>query len=759
MPVCPGATMRGMSLRTLALCVMLGPLVAQDPPLRTAFAPQGRVPLPRPEHPRPLLVREKWTSLNGQWSFARGERGGLAETILVPFAPECALSGLFAQQELIERCRYRRTFTVPRAWKGLRVLLHFEAVDWEAKVRVDGNAVGEHRGGYDAFAFDVTDALGAAEEHVLEVDVFDPADPAKGGFQPRGKQLGSHGIWYTRTTGIWRSVWLEAVSIPSIERMRVRTSHAGELEIAPEIRARGHLLPGHELLVRISGSGKDGRPVRHEISFAAEGEPTKARVADVRAWTPEDPALYDLEVTLRDREGRELDKVTSYCGFRSVDVTGGVFRLNGVPRFFRGVLDQGYWPESGLTAPSDAALEFDVRALKELGLDLARKHVKVEDARWYHWCDKLGVMVMQDMPSSMNLASQEARSNFVHELTAMVTGLASQPCIVHWVVFNEDWGHPEAFQDECVELVRKLDPTRVVTDASGWTQRKNTDVTDVHDYGPNLARHALPKPPARAKVVGECGGVAFSLDGHRWTSGWGYTSARTKDSFLRRIGRLVAQVSQAKYVSGFVWTQLTDVEQELNGLLHYDRTDKVERTALRTMLLGKFEEPARASPVVWQVCGPFATGAGIEHASGAKENTNRLRAALVNELVTGEGKLDGATPLEVAGHRFEWSPRKPQDFAIDLATPGGKNDNAVCYAVGRVSLDKPQRLRLSFGSDDAARVWIDGKQVHEVVAVRGVALGSDEIEDLELAAGEHTVVVKVVNGVHGFGFALCFERS
>jgi hypothetical protein len=407
--------------------------------------------------------------LDGEWMIELG-----AETlpIVVPFTFEAPLSGIGRGDEIHERVRYRRAFAVPEDWRAKVVLLHFGGVDWRATVSVDGAEVGSHTGGYTHFSFD----LGRLEgEHELVVDVEDPVD----GYQLRGKQRGRGGIWYTRATGIWQPVWLEAVT-----------------EMPPAV--------------------------------AAEPLPRQ---------------------TIEARDGR--------------------VHLDGRPRRLAGVLDQAYWPDGVYTAPSNQALRADVEAAQAFGFDLARMHVKVADARWYEWCDRLGLLVAQDIPSPLRLDSEAARTNFVRELDEIVAQLRRHPCIVMWVLFNEDWGEPpEEFQREVVRHVRALDATRLVIDASGWAHRGDSDVVDVHDYGDDLSGHA-------SVWVGECGGVSLVVDGHE---DFAYKHVSSGDELAHEYARLVGTLGD---VPGFVWTQLADVEGELNGLLTHDRRPKVDPAKIR----------------------------------------------------------------------------------------------------------------------------------------------------------------------------------
>jgi len=484
--------------------------------------------------PLPRERRELRLSLDGTWEL---ELGGETLAIEVPFTFEAPLSGIGRGGEVHERVRYRRTFRVPSEWHGLHVLLRFGGVDWHASVTVDGQHVGTHTGGYAHFCFDLGE-LDHAAPHEIAVDVHDPAD----GPQPRGKQRGSGGIWYTRATGIWRSVWLEAVPQAHIT--------AFKLEVTP-----------------------DG-VVQHEVETS---EPTEVTVRVVRGegglprWSPESPQLVDVE--LRTASG---DLVRSYVAFRTVERSGRDILLNGERRFLCGVLDQAYWPDGVYTAPSFDALRADVQTAKDLGFDLARMHVKVADPRWYALCDALGVLVAQDVPSPLRLDTDEARAGFTREAEEIVAQLRGHPCICMWIAINEDWGEPGAeYQLALARRLRELDPSRLVIDASGWTQRGETDLVDVHDYGDDLSAHSSGALPL---WVGECGGVSLVVGGDE---DFAYKHVGSGDELAAEVARLLGSLGD---VAGFVWTQLTDVEGELNGLLTADRRPKADPAAIRAAI-------------------------------------------------------------------------------------------------------------------------------------------------------------------------------
>jgi hypothetical protein len=558
------------------------------------------------EYPRPQMVRDAWQNLNGLWQLAIADEGespplgqDLARRILVPFPIESALSGVM---EHAERLWYRRLFTLPSAWSGKRVLLHFGAVDWETRVWVNGHELGTHRGGYDPFSFDITDALADAGPQEIVVGVFDPTD---GGPQPRGKQVSRpQGIYYSPTTGIWQTVWLEPVA----------ESHLGKLRIVPDVDAMGvrvssmaeRVTDAHRVRITIrqgervvgSGSGDVGKSVEIKIPGA-------------KLWSPESPFLYDLDVELLEGD-QVVDRVRSYCGLRKIEVgrdERGVTRilLNDQPYFQVGPLDQGFWPDGLYTAPSDEALRYDLEMTKELGFNMTRKHVKVEPARWYYWCDKLGLLVWQDMPSGDASVGQGkgeihrmpyAAEQFEQELKRMIDALSNHPSIVMWVVFNEGWGQFDTAR--LTNWVKGYDPTRLTNGASGWNDMQVGDVHDIHAYpGPRS-----PEPETRrAAVLGEFGGLGLGVDGHTWAQRtWGYRSMQSSDELTRKYERLLEEVWKLKDKPGLsaaVYTQITDVETEANGLLTYDRAVvKVDKLRLAAANRGDFSLAPRLTTVM-----------------------------------------------------------------------------------------------------------------------------------------------------------------
>jgi hypothetical protein len=546
--------------------------------LSTRWAADVDPALPLPEYPRPQMARDDWLNLNGPWSYAITRSLTPPEvydgSLLVPFPVESSLSGVMRRVAPDERLWYRRTFEIPDAWRTQRVVLHFGAVDWEATVWVDGVQVGSHRGGYDPFSFDVTDALADHHTHEVVVRVFDPTDA---GDQPRGKQVRDpHGIWYTPVTGIWQTVWLESVPEhhiaslrldPSYEHANVRIAVGGDAD--PE-RVTLHAIATVDGDVVASTSGRPDRPLQLDVP-------------DPRAWSPDDPFLYDL--TLELRHGEEVvDRVSSYFGLRDVAIAdvGGVMRilLNGEALFQYGTLDQGYWPDGLYTAPTDEALRYDLEITKLLGFNMVRKHVKVESARWYAWADRIGLLVWQDMPNGgphvaygQGEASGEVAwaPQFERELFAIVDALQPHPSVVAWVIFNEGWGQHHTAR--LSEALAAHDPSRLIDAASGWNDLGTGDMLDVHWYtGPGA-----PDPsPGRISVLGEFGGFGLPIAGHTMqdADNWGYQSFPDADAlteaYLEALERLWPLIAQPGLAAA-VYTQITDVEIEVNGLLTYDR--------------------------------------------------------------------------------------------------------------------------------------------------------------------------------------------
>ncbi|MBX3443037.1 MAG: hypothetical protein KF774_11585 [Planctomyces sp.] len=568
-----------------------------------------------PEYPRPQLVRDRWQNLNGLWDYAiaplaepvikgrntdgRGfvppDAGGAPGaaptdwqgTILVPFCVESALSGVGKPVGPDNRLWYRRTFSIPDDWQGDRVLLHFGAVDWQAHVWLNGTLLGEHRGGFDPFSFDLTDALKPDGEQELVVAVWDPSNT---GVQPCGKQhVRPHGIFYTPVTGIWQTVWIEPVAKTAI-RSVVTTS-----DLAHDALHVAVTLDGPETDLQISAKCsfelREGNDfVRGETGATSVNgrEPLKLDIgpnARWSWWTPDHPKMFEIVVEVRDPEAnRVVDRVVTTAAMRSIEwklADDGFNRLflNGEPVFQYGPLDQGWWPDGLYTAPTDDALKYDIELTKQLGFNMARKHVKVEPARWYHWCDVLGLLVWQDMPSGDRFIgpddpditrSEASEAVYRTEWRAIIDSLRPFGCIVAWTPFNEGWGQFKT--NEILAWTKELDPTRLVGGPSGWADRGEGDLHDKHDYpGPGM----FPATDQRVSVLGEFGGLGLPVDGHTWLDrdNWGYRSFESQEDLGNAYAELLAQMPLliGRGLAAAVYTQTTDVEVEVNGLVTYDR--------------------------------------------------------------------------------------------------------------------------------------------------------------------------------------------
>jgi len=548
-------------------------------PLRTRWAQKVSPDNALPEYPRPQMVRDTWLNLNGLWELAIVSKDAKPTTfdqkILVPFPVESALSGVMKSVSENERLWYRRSFELPKRWVGERILLHFGACDFETIVIVNGKEMGRHRGGYDAFTFDITEALRPVGPNELVVAVWDPTDAAT---QPRGKQVRKpHSIWYTPTSGIWQTVWLEPVNAAYFKEIHVVPNiDKGSVTVQPITTP---VLGNYFVEVTIH----EGRKQVYKATVTAGGT-MELPVKNARLWTPEDPHLYSLTAKLR-LGNKTIDTVDSYFGMRKISLgkdSKGFTRLllNNKPYFMFGPLDQGFWPDGIYTAPTDEALRSDIEMTKKLGFNMARKHVKVEPERWYYWCDKLGLLVWQDMPSgdkyirpqdSDITRSPESGREFETELEALVLGHRNHPSIVMWVPYNEGWGQWDTAR--IVGSIKKLDPTRLVDDTSGWSDRGVGDVNDMHKYpGPGS-----PEPEEkRAVVLGEFGGLGLPVPGHTWQAekNWGYrsytNSAALTSAYVVLVQKLFPLIEE-KGLSAAVYTQTTDVEIEVNGLMTYDR--------------------------------------------------------------------------------------------------------------------------------------------------------------------------------------------
>lgn len=585
-------------LTAAALLTTLGGRAQWQPAgdrIRTAWSEKIDPQNVLPEYPRPQMVRSEWKNLNGLWNYAirpLGEQPAAFDgEILVPFAVESSLSGVGERLGSKNELWYERTFEISPKWNGKRILLHFGAVDWKADVWVNDISVGSHTGGYTPFSFDITAAL-AKGENTVRVRVWDPTDE---GYQPRGKQVNNpNGIWYTPVSGIWQTVWLEAVPQQYIREVRTTPDldrKTFRVEV-PVCNAQA----GDLVEVTLYDGETEVASAR-----ALNGATVELALADPKSWSPDSPFLYDMKVALL-HNGRQIDAVESYAAMRKFSTLrdkNGIVRLalNNKPLFQFGPLDQGWWPDGLYTAPTDEALAFDVIKTKELGYNMIRKHVKVEPARWYYHCDKAGMIVWQDMPNGdqgpqwqmhnyftgeEHHRSAESEACYRKEWKEIIDCLYSFPSIGVWVPFNEAWGQFKC--PEIAEWTKAYDPSRLVNPASGGNHYLTGDILDLHHY---------PEPKMtlldtnRATVQGEYGGIGLVIPDHIWVKNrdnWGYTRFNSPkevtDEYARYADELLRLISRG--YSAAVYTQTTDVEVEVNGLMTYDRkVVKVEEERIR----------------------------------------------------------------------------------------------------------------------------------------------------------------------------------
>lgn len=589
--------------KQVLLCCLLATVVganAQWKPvgdkIKTKWAEQINPSAVLPEYPRPTLERSDWKNLNGEWAYAIREKGEVEPAafdgnILVPFAIESSLSGVQKNVGEKNELWYKRLFTVPSAWKGKQVKLNFGAVDWKADVFVNDILIGSHQGGFTPFSFDITPYLSGKGEQKLVVRVWDPTEK---GYQPIGKQTSRpEGIWYTSVTGIWQTVWIEPVAVNHVTAVKAIPDIDKEV-VDVTVSAAKCCVADYAEVALFDGVKQVS------VAKGVTGKALRLAVKSPKLWSPESPALYTMKISLYSA-GKKIDEVSSYTAMRKISTkrdANGIMRmqLNNKDYFQYGPLDQGWWPDGLYTAPTDEALLYDIKKTKDFGFNMIRKHVKVEPARWYYHCDKEGILVWQDMPSGdhgNNWAphtynggtdkdrSAESIANYYQEWKEIMDLCISHPSIVMWVPFNEAWGQFKT--EEVIAWTKKYDPSRLVNPASGGNHRPCGDVLDLHNYpGPGMFLFDA----VRVNVLGEYGGIGLPLEGHLWQQGknWGYVQFKNSDEvtaeYVKYANELKGFVKRG--FSAAVYTQTTDVEGEVNGLMTYDRkVIKINEKAVR----------------------------------------------------------------------------------------------------------------------------------------------------------------------------------
>jgi hypothetical protein len=540
------------------------------------------------EYPRPQLERKDWLNLNGLWSYSIRYTDDLKPEkhdgkILVPFSVESSLSGVMKPLSENQILWYEKEFEIPKDWKNKTILLHFGAVDWKCELFINDNSIGEHSGGYTPFYFDITDKLKNGK-NLITLKVYDPTDRS---YQPRGKQILSPGsIWYTPVSGIWQTVWLEPVKVHYFEKIEINNNYDDKIvRLKFKINSDIKLPVNYTLKYNNTIIGQAKGKTNEDISINIPDE-------DFHPWSPYEPNLYTINAELYSELNYMYDSVSSYTTIRKIEKrkdSSGYFRifLNNKPFFNMGTLDQGYWPDGLYTPPSEEAMIYDIQKLKDLGFNTIRKHIKVEPFRYYYQCDKIGMLLWQDMPSgdlggndwdpyhidggTDKSRSQESKDNYYKEWEEIIDNLKFFQCIIVWIPFNEAWGQFET--EKVVEFTQEKDSLRLINAASGGNHRVCGDFLDIHNY-PNPNQFL--KEETLINVLGEYGGLGLEIRGHTWKDeNWGYAVLKSKEELTYRYKEYIDMLIE--YVkTGFsaaIYTQTTDVESEINGLITYDRED------------------------------------------------------------------------------------------------------------------------------------------------------------------------------------------
>ncbi|MCJ7487521.1 MAG: PA14 domain-containing protein [Candidatus Aminicenantes bacterium] len=776
--------------------------------IMTRWAAEVKPDLVLPEYPRPQMVREEWLNLNGLWDYAivakdSGQPAVWDGKILVPFAVESALSGVGQPVGAEKELWYRRAISVPKNWRRGKVLLHFGAVDWESTVWVNGREAGTHRGGYDPFTYDITDALAAGAKQEIVLRVLDPTDEDNSPIA-RGKQvMKPHGIFYTAVTGIWQTAWLEPVPEIYFAKLKITPDiDRGTLSIVPTVMGNPE---GTSLVVRISR----GETVIAALESSASA-PAAVEIPQPELWSPDHPVLYDIKAVLK-KDGKVLDEVTSYAGMRKIALgkdDHGYVRLflNNQPLFELGPLDQGWWPDGLYTAPTDTALRYDIETIKALGMNMLRKHVKVEPDRLYYWCDKLGLLVWQDMPSALYdreahpadvLAAKDAQ--WEGEWKAVIDALLNHPSIVMWVPFNEGWGQYDT--ERITAWTKQYDPTRLVNNASGWTDKGAGDVSDIHSYpGPDMP----PIEEHRAVVLGEFGGLGLPLSGHLWQAegNWGYRNFDDVKTYETRYTELIKNLYPLvdKGLAAAVYTQTSDCEIEVNGLMTYDREVVKLEPARFTSLNRGYVPPRFLTDQTQFVGSSFAVdltargGAVIRYTLDGSEPGPDSPAYEKQLGINGETTVkarafwpDGVSSLVesrtfllavphaasasapgkkgLAFEYFEGRFDKLPDFSSlkaartgtasrpDLAVSNDKNEFALRFR-GFVRAPRTGVYIFYVSSDDGSKLSVAGK---EIIANDGVHGMTEEKSEVALEAGWHAFELLYFQGRGGLGLDISWQ--
>jgi hypothetical protein len=770
-----------------------------DNPILTRWAEDVDPLKPWLQYPRPDLKRESWMNLNGLWEYAITPKGSKPEkwdgNILVPYPVESALSGVKKRVSDSENLWYKRTFTVPNVWNRKQILLNFEACDWETVVWIDGEEAGSHKGGYDPFTFNITEALGDQKEHELIVCVWDPTNR---GPQPRGKQVSNPGsIWYTPSTGIWQTVWIEPVNESHISSFRIITDVDNST-----IRFETEVLNGETAVLSYTIKEKDKKIA--EVSGKV-GESVSVKIENPVLWSPENPFLYDIEIELK-KGNRIVDEVTTYTGIRKISVgkaDDGFTRilLNNKFVYQNGPLDQGFWPDGLYTPPTEKAMIYDIEVTKKMGFNMLRKHVKVENRIFYYWCDKLGILVWQDMPSGDRHIngrqpdiekSKEATEQFEYELKRMIETKYNHPSIIMWVPFNEGWGQFET--GRITQLTKDYDPTRLVNSASGWTDRGTGDMNDIHHY-PDPA--VPPAEEKRAIVLGEFGGLGLPLQGHTWEQkNWGY---RNMEDTLQLLSKYEAYYEQVyKYVkenglSATIYTQTTDVETETNGLMTYDR--KVNKMGIENVFnannniipptlttelrmftdtfLAELVNSKAGGKIYFTVDGSEPTDKSSQYTEPLKlTETTTIKAftrwdnakSRVTSFLIEKSNPGAATELtrvkpglkaSIFDGKFttlpDFSTLKPVQTKLVKEvshSAAGKNSFFGIVFDGYINIPEDGVYGLYINSDDGSKMVIDGT---EPVVNDGIHGMSEEGRSYPLAKGYHKLKIEFFQGEGGIG--------